>query len=96
MAWFIDIKSIKAKIKLSEIGKDLGCSSSTSKRYRNYKNMISPYRNPSNINKRKQMISHIEHEPKRAQMSSIDPQVKPTKSENKLNAGANCESNDKY
>ena len=37
--------------------------------------MLSPYRFPSNINKKKQKISITEHEPRSSQMSSNDPTV---------------------
>ena len=67
--------------------------------------MLSPYRTPSNTNKRKQKISKTEHEPKRSQMSSNDPvinsvtetvePIKPGKWKNKLKDGAKIEINDK-
>ena len=91
-------------LKQSEMAKELGCSSSTLKRYRNYKNMISPFRSPSNTNKRKQKFLNTKHEPKRPQMSSNDPTVnsvtetvepyKPVKKK-KLKGGGNIEINDK-
>ena len=49
MADFTRIKYQNSKLKQSEIANQLGYSSSTSQRYRNDINMISPYRiNPNN------------------------------------------------
>ena len=97
-ATFIEIKSFNPKLKQSETAKELGCSSSTLKRYRNVINMISTYRNHSNINKGKRNISIIKNEPKRTQMSSYDSVVRktvepiqPVKTKNKLKDGANFE-----
>ena len=99
-------RSVNTKLEQSETAKELSCSSSTLKRYRNDINMISPYRNPSNINKRKQKISNIEPEPRRNQLSSNDLKqtqmskfvepIKPVKTKNKLKGGAIIENNDKY
>ena len=66
------------RLKKSEIAKDLGCSSSSLKRYRNDKNMLSPYIIPTKINKRKQKISNTEHKSKKTQLSSNDPIVSET------------------
>ena len=78
MAKFMEIKTMNPTLKQSEIAKDLVCSSSSSERYRNDKNMLSPYKNPIKTNKRKQKISNTEYKPKRAQMSSNDPIVSET------------------
>ena len=72
MARFMEIKSTNPKLKQSETAKELGCSSSTLKRYRNYINMFSPYRFHRRLtreNKRILKENNTEHEPKRPQMS---------------------------
>ena len=64
-AKFMEIKSIKPKIKQSGITRELKISSSTLHRYRRETNMLSPYGIPpsSNTHTRKQMISnHIEND----------------------------------
>ena len=48
------IKFVIPKIRQDQIAKKLGCSSSTLQRYRQDINMLSPYRNPPNSNKRRQ------------------------------------------
>ena len=49
---FMNIKYQNPKMTQSEISNQLGMSSSTLQRYRNDKNMISPYRNnPKNVKK---------------------------------------------
>ena len=59
MARSMELKSIDAKLKQSQIAKLLGCSSSTLQRYRQDINMLSPYRNPLfNTSERKQNISN--------------------------------------
>ena len=75
MTKFLEIKSINPKLKQSGLAKDLGCSSSTLKRYRQDINLFSPCRHPSSANKRKQKVSYIKREPKRAQTSSNYPIV---------------------
>ena len=53
MADFMRIKNENPKLKQIQIPDQLGYSSSTSQRYRNDINMLSPYRiNPNNTNKR--------------------------------------------
>ena len=79
MARFMEIKSVNPKLKQNQIAKELGCSSSILRRYRNDINMLSPYRIPPNItNKRRQKISNTnlddnsdcEHDLKRPQLTS--------------------------
>ena len=52
LAGFMEIKSVNANSKQCEIAKELGCSSSTLKRNRNDENLLSPYRIPSETNKK--------------------------------------------
>ena len=54
----MEIKSVYPKLRQDQIAKELGCSSSTLKRYRNNINMPSPDRIPPNSNKRRQKISN--------------------------------------
>ena len=56
MANFMEIKSIKPKLKQSEMAKDLQISTFALQRYRRKKNMLSPYPKPlsSNTNTTKQ------------------------------------------
>ena len=79
MADFMRLKYENPKMKQSEIANQLSLSSSTIKRYRKDKNMLSPYRIQSNnINKRikkaKNTISDNDsqpnHDDKRPQMTS--------------------------
>ena len=81
MADFMRIKYEKPKSKQYEIANQLGCSSSTLKRYSNDINMLSPYRfNPNNTSKRTKKTSNTnfdnnslrEPEVKRPQMTSND------------------------
>ena len=59
MVDFMRIKYENAKMKQSEIAKQLGYSSSTLQRYRNDINRLSPYRiNPNNTNKRTKKASN--------------------------------------
>ena len=48
MARFMDIKSVKPRLRQDQIAKELGCSKSTLQRYGNDINMLSPYRIPPN------------------------------------------------
>ena len=104
MADFMRIKYENPKMKQSETVNQLGYSTSTLQRYRNDKNMLSPYRiHPNNTNKRikKGKIfnfdnnSHRDPDLKRPQMTSND--LKMTSKEtiknkkNKLKGGANNE-----
>ena len=75
MARFMEIKSINPKLKQSEIAKELAVSRSTLQRYRQERNMFPPYRMPSTINRRKQKTSNREHELKKPQMTSNDPEL---------------------
>ena len=79
MADFMRIKYQNPRMKQSEIAKQLELSSSTLQRYRNDKNMLSPYKNsPNNTNKRTKKAkntnfdnsSHHDTDPKRPQMTS--------------------------
>ena len=75
------MKDENPKMKLSEITNELGCSSSTLRRYKNDVNLLSPYRNqPKNTNKRTKKGSntnfdnnqHLKRDFKRPQMTSND------------------------
>ena len=79
MADFMRLKYENPKMKQSEIANQLSLSSSTIKRYRKDKNMLSPYRIQSNnINKRIKKAkntnsdndSQPKHDDKRPQMTS--------------------------
>ena len=78
---FMCIKYQNPKMKQSEIANQLNSSSSTLQRYRNDKNMLSPYRiQTNNTNKRTKKTlntnfdnnSHHELDVKRPQMTSND------------------------
>ena len=84
MVDFMRVKNENAKLKQSEIANQLGLSSSTLQRYRNYINMLSPYRiNPNNTIKRTKKASntkfdnnsHQEPDVKRPQKTSIDLKI---------------------
>ena len=61
MADFMRVKYENPKTKQSEIANQLGMSSSTSQRYRNDINMLSPYRiNPNNSNKRTKKVKNTD------------------------------------
>ena len=102
---FMHIKYQNPQMKQSEIANHLNMSSSTLQRYRNDKNMLSPYRiSPNNVKKRskKAKIDAIS-DLKRPQMTSND--IKTTSNEtvknkkNKLKCGAiqeNIEINEHY
>ena len=79
MADFMQIKYKNPKMKQSEIANQLGYSFLTLQRYRNDKNMLSPYRiQPNNTNERSKKASntnfnnnsHLEPAVKRPQMTS--------------------------
>ena len=81
MADFMRIKYENPKLKQSQISNQLSYSTSTSQRYRNDINMLSPYRiYPDNTNKRTKKASNTnfdnnsQHNPdvKRPQMISSD------------------------
>ena len=81
MADFMRIKYENPKMKQAEIAYQLGKSSSTSQRYRNDINMLSPYRIQSNnTNKQSKKFpntnsdnnSHREHDLKRPRLTSND------------------------
>ena len=73
MARFMIIKSINPKLGQSEIAKELGYSSDNLQRYKNDRNMLSPYKiPPDNTNKRRQKISIREHDLEGTQMTSND------------------------
>ena len=84
MADFMRVKYENSKLKQSEIANLMCLSSSTLQRYTNDINMLSPYRfNPNNTNKRTKKVSntsfdnnsHHEHDVKRSQMTSNDPET---------------------
>ena len=55
LAKFMEIKSANSRLRQEQIAKEIGCSRSTSQRYRNDINKLPPYRIPPyNSNKRKQ------------------------------------------
>ena len=57
MADFMRVKNENTKMKQFEMANQLGLSSSTLQRYRNDKNMLSPYRiNPNNTKKLRKML----------------------------------------
>ena len=102
---FMNIKYQNPKMTQSEISSQLNMSPSTIQRYRNDINMISPYRNNPNNNKKRQKKTKIDNngELKRPQMTSND--VKTTLNEtvknkkNKLKGGSvqeNDEINEHY
>ena len=112
IADFTRIKHENPKLKQSEIANPLGYSSSTSQRYRNDINMLSPYRiQPDNTRKRTKKTSNTKSDNnsqrdddlKRPQMTSSDPN-KPettTKSNRKSNLKGgsiqeNIEINDQF
>ena len=73
MARFMEIKSMNPRLRQDQMAKDLGCSSSPLQRYRQDKNMLSPYGIPPNTKKRKQKISNRDNDLERPQMTSKDP-----------------------
>ena len=94
MADFMRVKYENPKLKQSEIANQIGLSTSTLQRYRNDINMLSPYRfNPNNTNKRTTKASntnfdnnsHREHDLKRPQMTSRQPQTNQLKMKKKTN-----------
>ena len=81
MADFMKVKCENPRMKQSEIANQISLSTSTLQRYRNDKNMLSPYRiNPNNNHKRTKKVkithfdndSHHESDIKRPQMTSND------------------------
>ena len=106
MARFMEIKSVNTKLKQSEIAKELGCSFSTLKRYKNDIIMLPSFSFLSKTNKKEQKISDTKQGPKRSQMSSNDPiansvtttvePMKPFNNKNKLRGGGNIETNKNY
>ena len=100
------IKYKNPKMTQLEISSQLNMSPSTIQRYRNYINMLSPYRiNPNNVKKqRKKMKINDNDDLKRPQMTSNDLKTtsndKKTKSKNVLKAGSiqedNIEINEHY
>ena len=81
MADFMRLKYENPKMKQSELTNQLGYSSSTLQRYGNDINMLSKYRiHPNNTNKRLKKgsnanfynNSHLKHDLKRPQLTSID------------------------
>ena len=81
MADFLRVKYGNPKMKQSEIASQLGYSTSTLEKYRNDRNMLSPYRiQPNNTDKQRTKTSitnfdnnsHRDSDVKRLQMSSND------------------------
>ena len=70
MARFREIKSTNPKLSQDQIAKELGCSSSFWRRYRQDINMLSLYKIPAKSNKTKHKISNREHDLERRQMTS--------------------------
>ena len=86
MARFMETKSVHPNLKQSEIAKELGCSNSTFRRYRQDINMLSPYRIPPKSFRRNEKISDREHHFKTPQLTSKDvtnENVKSLQSESK-------------
>ena len=83
-ARFMDIKSLNPRLRKYQLAKELRCSSSTSQRYRNDVNMLSPYKFPPNSHKRRQMISNRENDLKKSQMTSNDLKILPLNSKDTL------------
>ena len=84
MSQFMQTKFGNTKMKQSDIGNQLGYSSSTLQRYKNDINMLSPYRiQPNNSNKRTKKTSktnfdansHRDPDVKRPKMTSEKPQT---------------------
>ena len=103
---FMNIKYQNPKMTQSEISNQLGMSSSTLQRYRNDKNMISPYRNnPENVKKQQKKAKINDNgDLKRPNLTSNDLKTtsidKKTRSKNVLKAGSiqeeNIEINEPY
>ena len=74
---FMNIKYQNPKMTQSEISSQLNMSSSTIKRYRNDKNMLSPHRISPNIVKKRSKKAKIDNndELKRPQMTSNDLKI---------------------
>ena len=87
MARFSEINSINPNLKQSRITKELGCSSSTLQRYVQYKNMLSLYRIPPNINKRFQIVKLTSKDFKKLQKTMIKPFLKKMKTKKNLKRG---------
>ena len=92
---FMNIKYQIPKMKQSEIANNLNMSSSTLQRYRNDINMLSPYRNNPNNNKKHPKKAEIDDngDLKRPQMTSDDLKAtsndnKKTKTKNNLRGGS--------
>ena len=97
MARFMEIKSVKRKLKQNQITKELGYSRRTLQRYRTDRTMLSPDRfPPNNTNKRRRKCSNTnlndklnrEHDLERLQMTSNDlykPEAVVKKTTNKRN-----------
>ena len=79
---FMNIKYQNPKLKQSEIASQLNMSPSTIQRYRNDKNMLSPYRiNPNNVKKQSKKVKIDDNgDLKRPQMTSND--LKTTSNDN--------------
>ena len=54
----MEIKTVNPKLKQDQIAKKSCCSSSTLQRYKQYMNMLLPYRVPPNSDKRRQKFSN--------------------------------------
>ena len=107
MNYFMNVKYQNRKMTQSEISNQLRMSSSTLQRYRNDKNMLSPYRiNPNNVKKRSKKTKIDNNgDLKRPQMTSNDlkttsnDNIKKRNTKNNLKGGSiqeNIEINEHY
>ena len=86
MARFMETKSVNPNLKQSEIAKELGCSNSTFRRYRQDIIMLSTYRIPPKSFRKNEKISNREHHLKTPQLTSkevTNENVKSLQSESK-------------
>ena len=64
MVRFMAIKTVKTKLKQDQISKEFVCSSSTLQQYRQYINLLSPYRITQSSHNRREKISNTNHDDK--------------------------------
>ena len=103
MAPFMKLKSINPTLKQQKVAKKLSMSSSTQQRYEHDRNMLSPYRNPLNNNKRGRKISTDDFERPQLTSKQSSPIIETVKlntsTKNKLKGGClrkSHEFNDEY
>ena len=103
MTDFMRVKYENPKMKQSEIANQIGLSTSTLQRYRNDRNMFSPYRiNPNNTEKQSKKVkntdfddnSHHETDVKRPQMTSNDLK-RPQSTSNEISKKTKAKNNSK-